>query len=204
MSMCLRSRARIGGPAGACTYTAAPPSNRATTFLRAKTSTSRRDSATGSASGALSRREEEIDVASILGEVHDSAAQHVRGIVTARIEAHCGADLLSALRLVDVPVEPNHRLVPLDDVAHGFAADWHYARSTAPDDRPQLGVELRREIQAGAIRRAVKVDHHLACFRRLVEDCLEPAGELRLRVLALGVPGRRRDVAAAGHHDWAQ
>src|SRR5439155_798697 len=78
---------------------------------------SRRDSATGSESGPLSRREEEIDVASILGEVHDSAAQHVRGIVTARIEAHRGADLLSALRLVDVTVQANHRLVPLDHVS---------------------------------------------------------------------------------------
>src|SRR5438093_11691280 len=139
MSTPLRSRARIGRPAGACTYTAAPPSNRATTFLWVKTSISRRDSATGSESGPLSRREEEIDVASILGEVHDSAAQHVRGIVTARIEAHRGADLLSALRLVDVTVQANHRLVTLAHVAHGFAADPHGARSGRPAHRPHRG-----------------------------------------------------------------
>src|SRR5438552_14958615 len=141
MSMSLTSRARIGPPAGACTYTAAPPSNRATTFLWVKTSISRRDSATGSESGPLSRREEEIDVASILGEVHDSAAQHVRGIITARIEAHRGADLLGALRLVYVTVKDDHRLVTLDLVAHGFVAYTTDAMTIATVFRSHMAAE---------------------------------------------------------------
>src|SRR6266478_1135905 len=163
---------------------AAPPSSRATTLLRVATSTSRRDSATGSESGLSSRCEEEIDVASILSEVHDSAAQHVCGIVAAGIEAHRRADLLGALRFMDVPVKADHRLVALHHVAHRLAADRHDARAPAADDWPQLGVELRREIQPRAVRRTVEVDDHLARRGCPVQDGLEAARELLLRVLS--------------------
>src|SRR5437899_1207494 len=114
--MSLIERGRRGLPSGAWRYTAAPPSTRAITPLRVATSTSRRDSATGSGRGTLSGCEEEIDVASILGEVHDSAAEHVCRVIAARVQAHCRADLLRPLRLVDVAVQPDNRLMALDDL----------------------------------------------------------------------------------------
>src|SRR5437667_1204711 len=146
--MSFTARGRRGPSAGDWRQTAAPPRTRAITPLRVAASTSRRDSATGSGRGALSGREEEIDVASIRGEVHDSAAQHVRGVIAAWIQAHRRADLLRAFRLVNVPVQADHRLVALDDVAHGPASDRNDARSSAADDRAQLGVELGREVEA--------------------------------------------------------
>src|SRR5438046_9136959 len=184
--MSLMGRGRSGPSAGAWRYTAAPPRTRATTPRRFAASTSRRDSATGSRRGTLSGREEEIDVASILGEVHDSAAQHVRGVIAARVEAHRGPDLLGAFGLVDVAVEAGDRLVALDHVPYGLAADGDNAGPAAAYHGAQLGVELGRKVQPRTVGRAVEVDHHLAAGRRAVQDGLEPVGVLLLRVLTLG------------------
>src|SRR5882672_911657 len=106
MSMSLIGRVKSGPGAGACRCTATLPRTRTSTPLSVAASTSRRASTMGSCSGVLSSGEEEVDVAAILSEVHDSAAQHVGGVVAPRVEAHRDADLLRGARLVDVPVQP--------------------------------------------------------------------------------------------------
>src|SRR3989442_14370309 len=98
--------------------------------------------------GALAGGEEEIEVVAHSVEIDEDAAQHVGRVFAAGVEAHGLADALGAFRLMDVSMQPDHRLVLLDDLAHSFAADRNYARAPAADDGEQRLVQLGREIEA--------------------------------------------------------
>src|SRR6266571_1463380 len=67
--------------------------------------------------------QQEVEAGSVLGDVQDDPLQHAGGIVTAGIDAQGLPDLLHATRLVNVPVQPELRLVALDRVPDGMAAD---------------------------------------------------------------------------------
>src|SRR2546422_9256732 len=113
-------RGRSGPSGGAWRHTATPPSSRTVRPLSVAAATSRLDSATGSPSGrwpAMSRlrltgREEEVDIAAVVSEVDDCTAQHVGGVIAARIKAHRPADLLRGARVMDGAIPAHHRLGP--------------------------------------------------------------------------------------------
>src|SRR5690349_16873697 len=124
-------RARSGRSPGACRHAATPPRRRITTPASLAASTTRRDSSTGPATGEaplLPGGEEEVKILTPCVEIHQDSTKEVRGVIAARVEAHCLADALGSLRLVDVSMQADHRLVLLDDLAHSFAADRNYAR----------------------------------------------------------------------------
>src|SRR5690348_11985567 len=135
--MSLSGRGRSGWNSGESRYTATPPTARTVTPCTRAASITRRASATGSASGAApstagsggavvktsSSGEQEVKITSVLRDVHDCPAQEISGVVAARVQAHRPTDLLDRPGLVDVPVQPDHRLVLLDRVAHRLAAD---------------------------------------------------------------------------------
>src|SRR5581483_2015634 len=148
-SMSPTFRGSSGFSSGAWRWTATPPRTRIRTPRSLAVSTSRFDSSTGFSSGRrLPRGEEEVEVVTVRVEIYDDAAQDVRRILAARVEAHRPADLLGALRLVDVPVQPDHRVVLLDHVADRLAADRDDARPAAADDRHEGLVELGRVVEA--------------------------------------------------------
>src|SRR4029077_16300322 len=101
--------------------------------LSSAAETRRRASPISSSTGGSSGSEEEIDEAPILGEVHDSAAQYVRGVVAARIEAHRRTYLLRRPGLVDVAMEPDDGLMALDHIPNRLATDWDDAGAAASD-----------------------------------------------------------------------
>src|SRR6266702_8995018 len=71
----------------------------------------------------LSRRQQEVQARPVLSDVHNRAAQHASRVVTAGIHAERPAEPLHAARLVNVAVQRDGRLVLLDGVADGVAAD---------------------------------------------------------------------------------
>src|SRR5947207_1596748 len=82
----------------------------------------------------------------VIGEVDAGSAEQVGAVVAARVHARCRADLLRGARFVNVPVKPHDRLVALDRVAHGPAADGDKPGTASADDRLERLVELGRDV----------------------------------------------------------
>src|SRR4029077_215469 len=142
-------RVSSGRPSGACRQTATPPSTRIVSPAFVELPIRRFDSSTGFSSGTgLTRGEEEVEVVTCRVEVDDDAAKDVGRVLAARVEAHRLADPLGTLRLMDVSMKADHRLVLLDHFAHGFAADRNYARPAAANHRHQRLVELGGVVKA--------------------------------------------------------
>src|SRR5438445_4338667 len=208
-SMSPQVRGRRGPSGGACRHTATPPSTRIVSPFRVAAATRRFDSATGSPIGPwpgmlrlrLTGREEEVDIAAVVREVHDRPAEDVGRVVAAGVEAHLLADLLRTPRFMDVAVQSDHQLILLDRIADSLAADRDDARPAAADHRLERLVELGREVEPGAVGRAVEVDDHAPARGNLVEHLRQSAPQLLLAELALRVPGGGGDVPAAGQQD---
>src|SRR5439155_9256644 len=147
---------------------------------------------------SLSAREDEARDLLLAVEVHDGAEQLALLVRAARVDAESSTDAGGALRLVDVAVEPEARLVLLDRGAHGGRADGD---GGAPRllERHVLR-QLRSVVEPGAVRRAVQAeDRPLPRRRHLVRDRPDPRLEILLVLLSIGVPGRPVRPAARDH-----
>src|SRR5262249_13290259 len=130
--------------------------------------------------------------------------QYVGGVLAARVQAQTLADLLGAARLVDVAVQADGRLVALDGVADGPAADGDEARPAAVEHRPQVRVELGRRVEPRPVGWIVEVADRRPAGLDPVHHRRDSLPQLLLGILALGVPWRRRDVADAREHGRAE
>src|SRR3990172_30651 len=96
-------------------------------------------------------------------------------------------------------VQPQQRLMLLDDVGQGLTAGMNLRGEAHLVDDLQVLIELGTSIQRRAEWRDVDIKDAPAHVRDLRKELSEARDVLLLRILAFGVPRRRRRASAIQH-----
>ena len=111
-------------------------------------------------------------------EVNEHSVQSSRVVRRAGVDARGSADLGDALRLVDVAVETEQRLVAFDRFADGSRPHGGDDGCAALVARTELIVEFGSGVEVGCVWGHVEVEDGTAHIRQLLGEGVDPRSEL--------------------------
>ena len=125
----------------------------------------------------------------MVGDRDEDAEQTTAVVLGPGVDAHGAPDGGGPARFVDVAVQREQRLVLLDNLPDGMAADRNdVRRALFVDEREVALAHFAGAVEPGVIRRDVDVEDSRRRILELLGQRLELRIELFLAGLALGVP----------------